>query len=151
MFDRTHDAGGNQMLVGGRLFNESDIRAHGDKIVDAMRTVVEGGATFGGHILNPGFGNPDVIAVDNPVNPAWRTAAAADVFMLPVPATNTLAERMALEDRVTNVFGKALREASPNSTSYVNAVCPCSALRWWCSLASILKIERLLTYELLNL
>jgi hypothetical protein len=121
MFEFTHDAGGNQALVGGRLFTAEDIEANGDAIVAAMRSVVESpsGASFGGHILNPGHAN---LAIDNAVHPAWRNAAASNLYITQVPATNTLAGRADLEDQVTNTLGQQLRDASPNSAAYVNEV-----------------------------
>lgn len=123
MFEFTHDAGGTQALVGGRLFTAEDIESNGDAIVNAMRSVVESpsGVSFGGHILNPGYANP---TIDNAVHPAWRNAAASNLYIMQVPATNTLAERQSLEDQVTNALGQPLRDASPNSASYVNEVWP---------------------------
>ncbi|KAF2838249.1 FAD-binding domain-containing protein [Patellaria atrata CBS 101060] len=118
MWSFAHDAGANQALVGGRLFTASDVETHGDDIVKAFRFVSENaGAVIGGHILNPGHAKP---TVDNAVHPAWRRAASADLYILPVSATPSLAERRKAEDMVTNVLGQAWRDASPDGASYVN-------------------------------
>ena len=70
-------------------------------------------------MLNPGHRVP---ISDTSAHPVWRKAAAQDIIILPVAQNVTAAERKAAESRMTNVFGKAIRDASPKSASYVNEV-----------------------------
>ncbi|KAF2196194.1 FAD binding domain-containing protein [Delitschia confertaspora ATCC 74209] len=119
LFEKTHDAGGNQIIVGGRVFTQQDMEENLDDIVSALRFAVDSGAIYGGHILNPGHG-VSLQDADVPVHPAWRKAASQDVFFLPLKNKLTLKDRREAEHKVTNIYGKRIREASPRSASYVN-------------------------------
>ena len=80
---------------------------------------MEQGAFIVGHIVGPGTGLPKV---DNAVHPKWREAASFSITSYAVAGNATLAEKAAAQNAVTNVVGKALREAAPNGAAYVNEV-----------------------------
>ncbi|KAF2454444.1 FAD binding domain-containing protein [Lineolata rhizophorae] len=134
MFSKTNNVGDQQSLVGGRLFVAEDIEQHGDEIVDAIREVIGAGsggfggfggggaaasaAVMGGHVVNPGHAIPqeDYSAT----HPAWRRAATANLYIVSAEPGMSWEERKEIEDMVTNTLGQKLRDASPNSASYIN-------------------------------
>lgn len=118
-FGKTNDAGGQQSLMGGRLIVRDDITTHTHELVDVMRKVLEAGYIYGGHVVNPGV----AIAVpETSVHPSWYNSASQDLYITPVKALMTTAERRKVEDVVTWELGQPLRNASPKSASYVNEV-----------------------------
>ncbi|KAF1944572.1 FAD-binding domain-containing protein [Clathrospora elynae] len=110
-----------QSIVGGRLFTQSDITDHGDKIADTLIWATMPEPTqFGiniGHIVNPGNALP---TVDNAINPTWRNASSFVITNVILSGTESWAVRKEREHFNTNVMGKRLREASPAGASYVN-------------------------------
>jgi hypothetical protein len=108
-------------IVGGRLFTQSDIAAHGDDIADALLLASMPAPTqFGfnvGHIVNPGHGVP---TVDNPTHPAWRNASSFVITNVLMTGTEAWAVKKERENFNTNVVGQKLRDVSPNGASYVN-------------------------------
>lgn len=117
IWEKTHSASGGQTLLGGRIYAQEDITTHGDEIVAAIKSILDAGGIYGGHIMNPGH---RVRVSDTPTHPVWRNSAAQDIFIHVVKRNPTAAERKEAENIVTNVYGKAIRDASPNSASYVN-------------------------------
>lgn len=113
-----------QSVVGGRLFTQTDMTTHADEIGDAVilaNMPVPGTIGFNvGHIMNPGFGMPNV---DNAIHPAWRNASSFVITNVITNGDETWAQRMAAEDVQTNIVGAALRAASPDGAAYVNEVC----------------------------
>ncbi|KAF2176417.1 FAD binding domain-containing protein [Zopfia rhizophila CBS 207.26] len=116
-FAKTDDTGGNQSLMGGRVLVQEDFEKHEDEILAAIKNIIDTGNIYAGHVVNPGHRVPNS---DTPAHPAWRKAASADIYIVPVKAQMTVTERKTAEDTVTNALGKPLRDASPNSASYVN-------------------------------
>jgi hypothetical protein len=114
---------GQNTYVGGRLFTKSDVAAHGNEIVDSFKVALNPGNGFTGglvgHIVGPGWGAPKV---DNAVNPTWRNASSFVIAVVNSATNATWDQRIAAEDTMTNVMGKAMRDASPNGAAYVNEV-----------------------------
>jgi hypothetical protein len=112
-----------QSIVGGRLFSQRDIAKNGDKIADALIMAAMPEPTqlgFNvGHIVNPGHGVP---TADNAINPKWRNASSFVITNVIISGTESWAAKKERENFNTNVVGKALRDASPDGSSYVNEV-----------------------------
>ncbi|KAL1792211.1 hypothetical protein ACET3X_009962 [Alternaria dauci] len=110
-----------QSIVGGRLFTQSDISAHGDEIADALIFAsIPEPTQLGfnvGHIVNPGHGNPKV---DNAIHPAWRNASSFVITNVLMTGNESWEVKKERESFNTNVVGKALRDVSPGGASYVN-------------------------------
>ncbi|KAJ2935615.1 hypothetical protein H1R20_g1478, partial [Candolleomyces eurysporus] len=111
------EGSGNSALVGGRLYTRKDIAQHSTQINAAQRLTIEQGAFIIGHIVGPGTGLPKV---DNAVHPKWREASSFSITSYAVAGNATLQEKATAQNVVTNVIGKALRDASPNGAAYVN-------------------------------
>ena len=107
------------VLTGGRLFTKRDIARNASAIVDAYRVAVDAGAFMAGHVVGPGYGAP---LVNNAIHPAWRDAAAFTVTSVYAPGNAPLAQKAEAQNVITNVIGKALRDASPFGAAYVNEV-----------------------------
>jgi hypothetical protein len=121
LFSPAEDAGANT-LVGGRLFSKDDVSKNGDAIVDAIKTVVEAGNPYGGHIVNPGRAVPDPEGTTSAVNPLWRKSADSSLWIYTVDKCQTASSRQKAFDYVTKGFADSLRKASPSSGVYVNEV-----------------------------
>jgi hypothetical protein len=110
-----------QSVVGGRLFTQSDISAHGDDIADALIYAAMPEPTqlgFNvGHIVNPGRAYPKV---DNAIHPTWRNASSFVITNVMMTGNEPWDVRKERENFNTNVLGKRLRDVSPAGASYVN-------------------------------
>ena len=108
-----------QMITGGRIFTKSDFRRDAAAINAAQRFAVEQGSFVIGHIVGPGTGAP---RVHNAIHPRWRDAASFSITGLGIAGNASLTEKARVQNLVTNVVGKALRDASPRGAAYVNEV-----------------------------
>jgi len=106
-------------LVGGRIFSKRDIAENPAGIVAAYRKAVDLGTLFIGHVVGPGHGAP---VVDNAINPVWRNASTFSISSYSIAGNASWAEKATAQNVVTNVIGKALREAAPHGGAYVNEV-----------------------------
>ena len=108
--------------MGGRIIVQDDIStpSQATNLTSAIRTILSSGSIFAGHIVNPGSLISSVKNSTTAAHPSWYKASSQDVFFLPVVNKPTAAERKAAEDKVTWDLGKVLRDATPNSASYVN-------------------------------
>ncbi|TEB03994.1 FAD binding domain-containing protein [Coprinellus micaceus] len=84
------------------IYTREDMRVNATAVNAAQRLAVENGAFIVGHIVGPGTGAPKV---NNAIHPKWR---------------KQLVSKAEAQRIVTNVIGKALREAAPNGAAYVN-------------------------------
>ncbi|KAF2200040.1 FAD-binding domain-containing protein, partial [Delitschia confertaspora ATCC 74209] len=113
-------AGGNA-AVGGRLFTTRDIAEHNDAIVESYKIAVKPTEKFMGftigHMVNPGYGNPNA---DNPINSKWRNASSFVINNVLLNGDESWAVRQEAADVVTNVVDEAMRKAAPYSGAYVN-------------------------------
>jgi len=121
LFSLSSDVGGNA-IMGGRLFSRDDVAKNDAAIVAAMRTIVEAGHTFGGHMVNPGRAVPDPTTSISAVHPVWRNAADSSLWLYNAPECLNEDGRKQVFNNVTHVLGDALRKASPSSAVYVNEV-----------------------------
>jgi len=111
---------GSSVVTGGWIFPKEDFVANATGIVDAYRTITRDPAVFIlGHVVGPGTALP---VVDNAIHPVWRNASTFIITSYTVSTTASWDEKRIAEDRVTNVIGKAIREAAPHGGAYVNEV-----------------------------
>lgn len=103
--------------MGGRLIAKEDIIKHGDELIAATRKIIEGGYIYAGHVVSPGAA---LSKSDSSVHPLWYKSASQDITILPLKAQMTVAERKAAEDVLTYTIGGPLRDATPNSASYIH-------------------------------
>jgi hypothetical protein len=104
------------------------MRVNATAVNAAQRLAVENGAFIVGHIVGPGTGAPKV---NNAIHPKWRQAASFSITSYTVAGNASLAEKAEAQRIVTNVIGKALREAAPNGAAYVNEVSASCTLCWY--------------------
>lgn len=135
--DMFEDEGGNaNMYVGGRIFTRDDVEERNAEIVASYKVATApapgylGGIV--GHIVGPGHNETDT---NNAVNPVWRDASSFSISMVVVDQQLTWEQRLEGEDIVTNVIGKAMRDASPHGGAYVNEVSrkPASSSNFICT------------------
>jgi hypothetical protein len=113
---------GQNAINGGRIITREDIEKNHTAIISAYKQVLAppGFETMGGgivgHIVGPGVGKP---MANNAIHPVWRNASSFSIATVPAPS-NALAERAKVQHIVTDIIGKALREAAPKGGSYVN-------------------------------
>lgn len=105
--------------VGGWLFSKNDIAQNATAITQAYRTAADNNVFLIGHIVGPGNALP---TADNAVNPVWRNGSSFTITSLTMPGNAPLSEKAAGQNKITNVVGKALREAGPTGGAYVNEV-----------------------------
>ncbi|PPR01896.1 hypothetical protein CVT24_001243, partial [Panaeolus cyanescens] len=103
--------------VGGWLFSKTDIAQNASAITQAYRAAADNNVFLIGHIVGPGNALPNV---DNAVNPVWRNASSFTITSLTMPGNAPLADKAAGQNIITNVVGKAFREAGPTGGAYVN-------------------------------
>jgi len=113
-------AGGGGM-TGGRIFSRQDFLDNPGKIVNAYRTASDNYSFMVGHIVGPGHGAP---VVDNAVHPVWRNASSFTITSTFVEGNAPLADKARAQNVITNVVGKAFREAGPHGGAYTNEVIP---------------------------
>ncbi|CAA7267512.1 unnamed protein product [Cyclocybe aegerita] len=111
------EGAGVSALTGGRIFSRQDISSNAARIIQAYQTVTNNGAFIVGHIVGPGTGAP---VVDNAIHPVWRNAASFSITSYAVAGNAALSEKARAQNIITNVVGRALRDASPNGGAYVN-------------------------------
>jgi hypothetical protein len=115
-------AGGNA-VVGGRMFTKRDIEEFNPAIVESYKVAVqptEQQMGFSvGHIVNPGYGNPDA---DNAINSKWRNASCFTVNNVLMNGDESWETKKKYEDILTHVTDEAMRKAAPYSGVYVNEV-----------------------------
>ncbi len=111
------EGAGASALTGGRIFSKDDIANNHPAIISAYKTITSGqtGGGIVGHIVGPGTGKP---TVNNAINPVWRNASSFSI----VTVFTTPDSKVQAQNVVTNVIGKALREAAPKGGAYVNEV-----------------------------
>jgi len=116
--DMFEDEGsGSGGITGGRIITRQDVIENGDAIINAYKTASDNGGFIIGHIVGPGHGAP---VVDNAINPVWRNASSFSISAIPISGNAPLAQKAAAQNAITNIIGKALREAAPRGGSYVN-------------------------------
>lgn len=112
-------------LTGGWLINHEDVANNNDGIIEALKTVsAPAPGVFGfmiGHLFNPGYGKP---VADSSTHPAWRNATNFLITALSVPIGASKAEKANLQNILTNVIDKSLRDASVSGATYVNEADP---------------------------
>lgn len=108
-----------QIINGGRLFTKTDFARNATAINAAHRHAIEQGAFVVGHIFGPGSGVP---TVDNAIHPRLRDGSSFSISFVNIPGNASLVEKARAQNLVTNVVGRALREASPHGAAYVNEV-----------------------------
>jgi len=113
------ESAGNGALAGGWIFTRQDIAENPKGIVDAYRTAVDSGVFTIGHIVGPGHAVP---VVDNAANPVWRNSSCFTVTSVTVEGNASGRDKASAQNIVTNVAGKAFREAGPHGGAYTNEV-----------------------------
>lgn len=117
------EASGSSALTGGWMFNHEDVATNNDGIIEAFKTVLSPRPDlFGfviGHLFNPGYGAPKS---NSATHPSWRNATDFVITVLPVPAGASLAQKVDLQNVLTNTIDDALRQASTSGCTYVNEV-----------------------------
>ncbi|KZW00741.1 FAD binding domain-containing protein [Exidia glandulosa HHB12029] len=111
------EAAGSDALIGGRIITHEDIDKNAAGIIDAYKATLNSGTFIIGHIVGPGFGAP---VVDNAINPVWRNASSFSITTIPIAGNAPLSDKAQAQNIITNVVGKALREAAPHGGAYVN-------------------------------
>ena len=123
------ELGGNS-VVGGRLFTTKDIAEHNDAIVDSYAVAIQPEPNLTGfsigHIVNPGFGNPEA---DNAIASYWRNASCFTVNNVFLDGNESWAEKKRREVILTDITDGGMRKAAPYSGVYVNEVRPCCTER----------------------
>ncbi|KAJ3516251.1 hypothetical protein NLJ89_g1240 [Agrocybe chaxingu] len=116
--DMFEDEGaGSSALVGGRIFVRQDIEENASGIIEAYKTAAANNAFIIGHVVGPGHGAP---IVDNAIHPVWRNASSFSITSISVPGNAPLTEKARVQNLITNIVGKAFREAGPHGGAYVN-------------------------------
>jgi len=118
MFEDEGAGGGG--LTGGWIFTRQNIEENPKGIIDAYRTAADNWAFAVGHIVGPGYAAP---VVDNAVNPVWRNSSCFTVTSTFVDGSASLQDKARAQNVITNVVGKAFREAGPHGGAYTNEVC----------------------------
>lgn len=113
------EGAGSGALVGGRIFSKQDIAENPSGIIEAYKKSTDLGAFFIGHVVGPGHGAP---VVDNAIHPVWRNASTFSITSYTIAGNASLADKATAQNLVTNVIGKALRDAAPHGGAYVNEV-----------------------------
>jgi len=113
------ESAGIGALAGGWIFTRQDITENPKGIVDAYRTAVDSGVFAIGHIVHPGHAVP---AVENAANPVWRNSSCFTVTTVIVDGNASRRDKASAQNLITNVAGKAFREAGPHGGAYTNEV-----------------------------
>ncbi|KZW00723.1 FAD-binding domain-containing protein [Exidia glandulosa HHB12029] len=111
------ESAGNDLLTGGRIMTHRDIAQNAAGIVDAYKTTLDNGAFIIGHIVGPGGAVP---VANNAIHPVWRNASSFSITFKPIAGNAPLGAKADAQNVITNVIGKALREAAPYGGAYVN-------------------------------
>ncbi|KAK4167477.1 6-hydroxy-D-nicotine oxidase [Cladorrhinum sp. PSN259] len=119
------EAAAGTALTGGWMINHEDVATNNDGIIQAFKTLSnpapDAFAFMVGHLFNPGYGKP---VADSSVHPAWRNATNFVITVVPVEVGATKARKAYLQDILTNVVDKALRDASVSGATYANEADP---------------------------
>ncbi len=115
------EGAGATALTGGWTFVKDDVATNNRGIVDAFRSVLDGGAIVLGHMWDGGSGI-GAAPGSNAINPVFRNASDKVIVALPLAPSASLDEKARAQHKLTNVLDEALRKAGPRGCAYVNEV-----------------------------
>ena len=122
------ESAGAPTLTSGWMFGRRDVRENNDGIVRAFQTALSPRADLVnkgymvGHLWNAGHGVP---TSNSATNPRFRDGSDLILYLVPLPANASLAQKADLQDVLSNTMDKAMREAGPNGAAYINEVRSC--------------------------
>ena len=119
------EGAGTSALTGGWMFSHQDVAENNDQIIEAFKTVISpredlaGQGGLIGHLWDAGHSMP---IANSATHPRFRNSTDFSIGTLAVPIGATWAQKQDLQDVLTNVQDKAMRNAGPNGCAYVNEV-----------------------------
>lgn len=121
------ESGGAPTLTSGWMFSRRDVADNNDGIIEAFKTALSprpdltNKGYMVGHLWNAGYGMP---VPNSATNPRFRDASDLILYLLPLPANATIAQKADVQDVLSNTLDKAMMEAGPHGCAYVNEVTP---------------------------
>ena len=124
------ESAGAPTLTSGWMFGKQDVANNNTGIISAFKTALSPRADLTnkgymvGHLFNAGHGMP---VADSATHPRFRSSADLILYLLPLPANATLAQKADIQDVLTNTLDKAMHAAGPNGAAYINEADPYQA------------------------